>query len=84
MRCARSFAPVTMRSRTGAAARRDAVRATVRKMSNQEADDVAAACAVVCRLAREETALAMPECWTARSQMAPPALGSSCARVCHR
>jgi len=40
----------------------DAVRATVRKMSNQEADDVA--CSVVrlfAALAREETALAMPE-----------------------
>jgi len=40
----------------------DAVRATVRKMSNQEADDVA--CSVVrlfAALAREETALAMSE-----------------------
>ena len=40
----------------------DAVRATVRKMSIQEADDVA--CSVVrlfAALAREETALAMPE-----------------------
>jgi len=40
----------------------DAVRATVRKMSNQEADDVA--CSVVrlfAALAREETALATPE-----------------------
>jgi hypothetical protein len=40
----------------------DAVRATVRKMSNQEADDVA--CSVVrlfAALAREETALAKPE-----------------------
>jgi hypothetical protein len=40
----------------------DAVRATVRKMSNQQADDVA--CSVVrlfAAMAREETALTMPE-----------------------
>ena len=40
----------------------DAVRATVRKMSNQEADDAARSVVrLFAALAREETALAMPE-----------------------
>jgi len=40
----------------------DAVRATVRKMSNQEADDVARSVVrLFTALTREETALAMPE-----------------------